>query len=128
MPTKPAATQAAPANPTPAKAPLLVPPAPVPTPVVAPRIPAPLADPTTAAAALASSLGVPAPTPPAPAPAAPVGPESHRNEVEALTTKALNAFVENNYPKATKALEKALALDPNNKKARELQKILGSLS
>jgi Tfp pilus assembly protein PilF len=54
-------------------------------------------------------------------------PEARRGEVEALTTTALNAFVENNYPKARKAVEKALVLDPKNKKARELQKILGAL-
>jgi Tfp pilus assembly protein PilF len=59
--------------------------------------------------------------------AVPGGAESHRNEAEALTTKALNAFVENNYPKAKKAVDKALALDPSNKRARELQKILGAL-
>ena len=53
--------------------------------------------------------------------------ENHRAEVEALTTTALDAFVSNNYPKARKAVDKALALDPKNKKARELQKILGAL-
>lgn len=67
------------------------------------------------------------PAPPTPQAAAAPAPESRRGEVEALTTAALNAFVENNYPKARKAVEKALALDPKNKKARELQKILGAL-
>jgi Tfp pilus assembly protein PilF len=50
-----------------------------------------------------------------------------RAEVESLTTSALNHFVQNNYPKARKAVEKALALDPANKKAKELMKILGAL-
>jgi tetratricopeptide (TPR) repeat protein len=54
--------------------------------------------------------------------------DAHRVEVESLTTAALNHFVQNNYPKAKKALEKALVLDPANKKAKELKKILGSLS
>lgn len=106
----------------PATASAVPPSAPVPAPEPTPSISAPLAAPTAATVTLASSPGVSATALPAPA-----APESHRNEIEALTTKALNAFVENNYPKAKKALEKALALDPNNKKARELQKILGSL-
>src|SRR5262249_36861777 len=53
--------------------------------------------------------------------------DARRAEVESLTTAALNHFVGNNYPKARKAVEKALALDPQNKKAKELIKILGSL-
>ncbi len=122
-PAKPAAPEPAPAVPVaPAKASAVPPSAPVPAPEPTPQISAPPAAPTPEGVALASSLGVS----PALAPA-PAASESHRNEIEALTTKALNAFVENNYPKAKKALEKALALDPNNKKARELQKILGSL-
>jgi hypothetical protein len=35
--------------------------------------------------------------------------------------------VANNHPKAKKAVEQALVLDPQNKKARELLKILGTL-
>ncbi len=121
-PAGPPAPEAAPAAPmAPAKGPAAPASAPGPPPVPAPRIPAPLATPTTAGAALASSLGV-SPVPPVPA-----APESHRGEAEALTTKALNAFVQNNYPKARKAVEKALELDPSNKKACELQKILGAL-
>ncbi len=50
-----------------------------------------------------------------------------RADVERLTTLALNAFVENNHRKARRAAEKALALDPQNKKAGELMKILGAL-
>jgi len=54
--------------------------------------------------------------------------DARRAEVESLTTAALNHFVQNNYAKAKKAVEKALALDPANKRAKELAKILGSLS
>jgi tetratricopeptide (TPR) repeat protein/tRNA A-37 threonylcarbamoyl transferase component Bud32 len=53
--------------------------------------------------------------------------EGRRSEAEALTTAALDHFVKNDYGKARKAVEKALALEPKNKKARELQKILGAL-
>jgi serine/threonine-protein kinase len=53
--------------------------------------------------------------------------DARRAEVESLTTAALNHFVQNNYGKAKKAVDKALALDPANKKAKELAKILGSL-
>lgn len=53
--------------------------------------------------------------------------DARRAEIESLTTAALNHFVQNNYPKARKAVEKALALDPQNKKAKELLKILGAL-
>src|SRR5262249_28434188 len=48
--------------------------------------------------------------------------DARKAEVESLTTSALNHFVGNNYPKARKAVEKALALDPQNKKAKELLK------
>ena len=54
--------------------------------------------------------------------------DARRAEIESLTTAALNHFVQNNHAKAKKAVEKALALDPANKKAKELAKILGSLS
>jgi Tfp pilus assembly protein PilF len=60
---------------------------------------------------------------PAPAPAE----EGKRSDAAALTQTALNHFLQNNYVKARKAAEKALALEPGNKKARELMKILGSL-
>ena len=51
--------------------------------------------------------------------------EARRADLEALTTAALEHFVQNNYAKARKAVEKALALDPQNRKAKELSKILG---
>jgi hypothetical protein len=53
--------------------------------------------------------------------------ESRKAEIESLTTAALDAFVHNNYGKAKKAVERTLVLDPANRKARELQKILGAL-
>jgi tetratricopeptide (TPR) repeat protein len=53
--------------------------------------------------------------------------EARKAEAEALTSAALNHFLQNNYKKAKVAVEKALALEPENKKARELIKILGAL-
>jgi tetratricopeptide (TPR) repeat protein len=53
--------------------------------------------------------------------------DARRAEIETLTTSALNSFVQNDYKRARKAVDKALALDPENKKARELLKILGAL-
>jgi tetratricopeptide (TPR) repeat protein/predicted Ser/Thr protein kinase len=53
--------------------------------------------------------------------------ESRKAEAESLTSAALNHFLQNNYKKAKVAVEKALALEPENKKARELIKILGAL-
>ena len=53
--------------------------------------------------------------------------EARKAEIESLVTSALDHFVANEYGKARKAVGKALTLDPNNKKARELTKILGAL-
>jgi tetratricopeptide (TPR) repeat protein/predicted Ser/Thr protein kinase len=53
--------------------------------------------------------------------------DARKSEAASLTASALNHFVSNNYPKAKKAVEKALALEPENKKAQELMKILGTL-
>jgi tetratricopeptide (TPR) repeat protein len=53
--------------------------------------------------------------------------EARKAEAEALTSAALNHFLQNNYKKARTAVEKALALEPENKKARELINILGAL-
>ena len=47
-------------------------------------------------------------------------------EVDALTTQALNAHMQGNAAKARKAMEKAMALDPDNKKVKDLKKILGA--
>jgi Tfp pilus assembly protein PilF len=54
-------------------------------------------------------------------------PEGRRSEVEALTSAALNHFLQNNHAKARKAIDKALAIDPGNKKAREMLRILGAI-
>jgi tetratricopeptide (TPR) repeat protein/predicted Ser/Thr protein kinase len=54
--------------------------------------------------------------------------DARKNEIEELTTAALNHFVENRHRKARKAVDKALSLDPNNKKAKELLKILTALT
>jgi hypothetical protein len=53
--------------------------------------------------------------------------DARKADVESLTTAALDHFVRNDYGKARKAVEQVLALDPRNKKARELQTILGAL-
>ena len=53
--------------------------------------------------------------------------EARKTEIESLVTSALDHFVANEYGKARKAVDKALTLDPNNKKAKELTKILGAL-
>jgi tetratricopeptide (TPR) repeat protein len=54
--------------------------------------------------------------------------EVRKQEIEAMTSQALNYFVDNKYAKARKAVDQALALDPNNKKAKELLKILSALT
>jgi tetratricopeptide (TPR) repeat protein/predicted Ser/Thr protein kinase len=53
--------------------------------------------------------------------------DARKAEVEHLTGSALNHFLMNEHAKAKKALDRALALDPGNKKAHELVKILGAL-
>jgi tetratricopeptide (TPR) repeat protein len=53
--------------------------------------------------------------------------DAKRSEIESLTTAALDHFVANRYAKARQAVEKALALDPTNRKAKDLLKILGPL-
>lgn len=84
---------------------------------------------TTLAPTVPVAAKAPAPTPAAPptADAAEPSPEARRAEAATLTASALNHFVQNNYGKARKAAEKALALDPSDKKAKELMKILGTL-
>ena len=79
-----------------------------------------------------SSVGPasPAPAPsvvPAPAapPAPPAPPDNPRvAEAVALSSAALRHFVRDEHDQARQAVERALALDPGNRRARELQKIL----
>ncbi len=60
--------------------------------------------------------------------AAPPSDESRRHaEAAALASAALNAFMQSNHAKARKAVEKALALEPENRRAKELAKILSAL-
>ncbi len=115
--------------------------APVEAPEPAPMSPSPDPPPLAPAAPLAApppqgeAVQLPGLAAARPAPAATLTPtpearsegDLRRAEVERLTTVALNAFVVNDYPKARKAAEKALGLDPANRKARELMKILGAL-
>ncbi len=108
------------------EAPKPEPPKPEPAKVEAPK-PAPAPPPAPKPAPVAPSPVPAAVAAPSPAPPAPAAGDGRKAEIEALTTTALDAFVSNNYAKARKAVDKALALDPNNKKARELQKILGAL-
>jgi tetratricopeptide (TPR) repeat protein/predicted Ser/Thr protein kinase len=51
--------------------------------------------------------------------------DSARREAAALTAAALDHFVKNEPAKARKAVQRALALEPRNRKARELARILG---
>jgi serine/threonine protein kinase len=57
----------------------------------------------------------------------PAPPAPEARQVESLTSAALRHFVGNDHGKARQAVEKALALDPGNRRALELQKILGAL-
>jgi serine/threonine-protein kinase len=94
------------------------------------------ATPPPTAAPLVTAAPSPAAQPAAPSPVPPSDPgtsprtgstEGRRSEVEALTSAALNHFLQNNHSKARKAIDKALAIDPGNKKAQEMLRILGSL-
>jgi len=75
----------------------------------------------------ASAPPVPVAAPVAVPPSNPGAPDNRRSEVEALTSAALDHFLQNNHAKARKAIDKALAIDPGNKKAREMLRILGAL-
>jgi Protein kinase domain len=59
--------------------------------------------------------------------AGPVAASPDARQVESLTSAALRHFVGNEHGKARQAVEEALALDPGNRRALELQKILGAL-
>jgi len=58
---------------------------------------------------------------------APVAAAVERAQVESLTSAALRHFVGNDHGKARQAVEKALAIDPADHRALQLQKILGAL-
>jgi hypothetical protein len=108
-----------PAPPAPAPKPVVPAPAPVAAkpaaPVVESRPAAKAPAPTTAA-----SLATPPPlNSPAPPPAT--------VDVAAVLDSALNAFLMSDHKKAKKMVEKVLAVEPGNKKALELMKILGAL-
>ena len=101
-----------------------------PAPAAATATPPPTAPPpVNAVSQPAASPAAPAPVPPSDPGTSPrTGtPEGRRSEVEALTSAALNHFLQNNHAKARKAIDKALAIDPGNKKAREMLRILGAL-
>jgi serine/threonine protein kinase len=59
-----------------------------------------------------------------PAPVAAAPPDPRLAEAVALSTAALRHFVNDRHAEARAAVERALALDPQNRKARELDKIL----
>ena len=68
----------------------------------------------------------PVPVPEATPVSAPVPPppDPRVAEAVALSAAALRHFVKDEHDQARQAVEKALALDPGNRRARELQKIL----
>jgi tetratricopeptide (TPR) repeat protein len=67
-----------------------------------------------------------APPPPAhpPAPAPPPAPDSKVAEAVALSATALQYFLKDDHDRARQTVERALSLDPSNRRALELQKIL----
>jgi tetratricopeptide (TPR) repeat protein len=101
------------------------PPAPEPT-------PGPPAEPTSGAVPEAPppprAATAPPPPPPAPEPgpkAAPAPPPDPRiAEAVALSAAALQHFLKDDHARAREAVERALGLDPSNRRALELQKIL----
>ena len=57
-------------------------------------------------------------------PKAPAPPDSRSAEATVLSAAALQHFLEDDNERAREAVERALALDPSNRRALELQKIL----
>jgi serine/threonine-protein kinase len=53
--------------------------------------------------------------------------DARRAEAASLTTAALNHFLRNDHARARTAVEKALSLDPDNRRAGELRQVLGVL-
>ena len=61
---------------------------------------------------------------PSAAPASPRVSPSRKSQAEELTADALRHFVANEHGQAREAVDRALDLDPVNRRARELQRIL----
>jgi tetratricopeptide (TPR) repeat protein len=53
--------------------------------------------------------------------------DAHRAEAVSHAAAALHHFLQNDHARARKAVEKALSLDPENRRARELRQVLGIL-
>jgi tRNA A-37 threonylcarbamoyl transferase component Bud32/tetratricopeptide (TPR) repeat protein len=53
--------------------------------------------------------------------------DARRAEATGHAAAALNHFLQNDHARARKAVDKALALDPENRRARELRQVLGVL-
>jgi tetratricopeptide (TPR) repeat protein len=119
---KPAPTPPEPAHkPAPAHKP--VPTAkPVPKPTPSPK-PTPTQKPAAPPAAARTPVPARAPTPGPPSAAAP-SPDARVAEAVALSASALQHFLKDDHDQARKTVEQALALDPANRRALELQKIL----
>ena len=63
----------------------------------------------------------------APDPSVPPARHPRQAEIESLTTEALDLFVSSEHEKARAAIARVLAVDPENRKALELRRILGTL-
>jgi len=120
----PAATAGSP-EPEFAAAPRPAPPAPPPVPAPTPAATGPLAAPAAPAPATAapSTPASPPPPPEKPGPPSP-SPDPRIAEAVASSAEALRHFVKDEHDEARRAVERALALDPANRRALELQKIL----
>ena len=114
---------------SPAVAPAAGAPAGQPTPP-APQTAAPEPSAQTTPAQTAPGAVKPAPKAPAPTPATPTQAPSPSSslqraaEATALSAAALRHFLKDDHGRAREAVERALALDPSNRRALELQKIL----
>jgi tetratricopeptide (TPR) repeat protein len=102
------------------------------TPAVAAGSPEPAAPPPPAplgpSAAPPATAAPPTPPPPPEEPGPPPPPLDPRiAEAVALSAAALRHFVKDEHDEARRAVERALALDPANRRALELQKILRAL-
>jgi thioredoxin-like negative regulator of GroEL len=53
--------------------------------------------------------------------------DARRAEAVSHAGAALNHFLQNDHARARKAVDKALSLDPENRRARELRQVLGVL-